>query len=194
MSWHVVKRRGNSFKTFGRGKIQVMAKNIVLVGFMGVGKGQIARELAVKTSLYTVDCDDLVESAMNMKVKKIFAHFGEQKFRELELQTAKWLEKNVKKTIISTGGGFVNVPNLKKIGTIVYLHAEYGYIIDRIMNHPNAAKKIKKRPLLQDLPSAKKLFQTRLSIYRNVADHVIDVTGKDVSAIADDICQQLKIS
>lgn len=171
-----------------------MAKNIVLVGFMGVGKGQVARELATQISSYTVDCDDLIESAMNMKVKKIFAAYGEEKFRDLERQTAKWLEKNVKKTIISTGGGFINVPNLKKIGTIVYLHAEYQFIIDRIMSHPNAAKKMKKRPLLQDLPSAKKLYQTRLPIYHKVADHVIDVTGKDAASVADDICKALRIS
>lgn len=171
-----------------------MAKNIVLVGFMGVGKGQVARELATQISSYAVDCDDLIESALNMKVKKIFANHGEQKFRDLERQTAKWLEMNVKKTVISTGGGFVNVPNLKKIGTIVYLHADYQFIIDRIMSHPNAAKKMKKRPLLQDLPSAKKLFQTRLPIYRKVADHVIDVTGKDAASVAADICKALKIS
>ena len=170
-----------------------MAKNIVLVGFMGVGKGQVARELAARTSYYAVDCDDLIESAMNMKVKKIFANYGEQRFRELERQTARWLEKNVKKTVISTGGGFINVPNLKKIGKIVYLHAEYDVIIDKIMSHPNAAKKLKKRPLLQDLPSAKKLYATRLPMYRNVADVIVDVTGKDSADIVTDICEKLEI-
>jgi shikimate kinase len=170
-----------------------MANNIVLIGFMGVGKGQVARELAAQTSFYTVDCDDLIESAMNMKVKKIFANYGEQKFRDLERQTAKWLQKNVKKTIISTGGGFLNVPNLKKIGTIVYLHAEYEFIIDRIMSHPNAAKKVKKRPLLQDEQAAKKLYLSRQPMYRKVSDHIIDVTGKDAVAVAADICKALQI-
>ncbi len=171
-----------------------MAKNIVLIGFMGVGKGQVARELAERTSLYAVDCDDLIESALNMKVKKIFARHGEKTFRDMERQTAKWLEKNVKKTVISTGGGFVNVPNLKKIGTIVYLHAKFDFIVDRMMAHPNAAKKIKKRPLLQDLSSAKKLYRTRLPIYRDAADHVIDVTGKDNATIAAEICGRVGIS
>jgi shikimate kinase len=171
-----------------------MAKNIVLIGFMGVGKGQVARELAAHISSFAVDCDDLIESTMNMKIKKIFADYGEQKFRELERQTARWLEKKVKRTIISTGGGFVNVPNLKKIGTIVYLHAEYDFIIDRITTHPNAAKKIKKRPLLQDLQSAKKLYQNRLPIYRSVADHIVDVTGKDIAAVVGEICKTLQLS
>ena len=170
-----------------------MAKNIVLIGFMGVGKGQIARELAEQMSTYAVDCDDLIESLMNMKVKKIFSLYGEQRFRDLEKQTARWLEKNVKKTVISTGGGFVNVPNLKKIGTIVYLHADYTFIIDRIMAHPNAAKKIKKRPLLQDLPAAKKLYQTRLPIYKGVADYIINVTKKSPSDISAEIRKILQI-
>lgn len=170
-----------------------MAKNIILIGFMGVGKGQVARELAAQTSLYAVDCDDLIESAMNMKVKKIFTHYGEQAFRDMERKTALWLEKNVKKTVISTGGGFVNVPNLKKIGAVIYLHAEYEFIIDRIMAHPNAAKKVKKRPLLQDLPSAEKLYQTRLPTYLSAADHIVDITGKDTAAVAADIRKILNI-
>ena len=57
--------------------------NIVLIGFMGVGKGTIARAL-VKNSSYdqnnkclqrfcfAVDTDDLIESLENKKIKKIF--------------------------------------------------------------------------------------------------------------------------
>ncbi len=168
-----------------------MDENIVLIGFMGVGKGQVGRALSSSTSMFVVDCDDLIESLTNLKVKKIFAQFGEQEFRKLEKRTADWLRKNVRNTIISTGGGFVNVKKLKNIGKIVYLHASFEYILERIHAHPNAQKKIKKRPLLQDLTKAQELYLTRLPSYRKAADIEIDVSNKDNPQIVNEISRLL---
>ncbi len=167
--------------------------NIVLIGFMGVGKGQVGRALAEHISLYIVDCDDLIESACNMKVKKIFAQYGESYFREMERKTALWLEKNVSNTIISTGGGFVNVANLQDIGRVVHLHAEFDYIIQRILAHPNGVKKIKKRPLLQDMDAAKRLYEKRLPLYSKAAGLSVDVTGKTPAELAREIAGKLKL-
>lgn len=164
--------------------------NIVLIGFMGVGKGRTARMLAEKTGMFAVDCDDLIESFTNKKVKKIFSKFGEPRFRELERQIAIWLENQVCNTIISTGGGFFNVPNIRKIGTVVYLHSDFDEILDAMYAHPNAKKKIKKRPLLKDLANAQALFEKRLSLYRDVAAIEVQVAGRTVEDIADDIIHQ----
>ena len=103
--------------------------NIVLIGFMGVGKGRTARALANKTGYYAVDTDDLIESKIKMKIRNIFKAQGEPVFRGYEKETALWLEKQVQKTIVSTGGGFFKVPNLKSIGQVVYLHSELEEII-----------------------------------------------------------------
>ena len=59
-------------------------KNIVLIGFMGVGKGTLARALAKDTGIYAIDTDDLIESLTNTKIKKIFKKRGESYFRSLE--------------------------------------------------------------------------------------------------------------
>lgn len=166
--------------------------NIILIGFMGVGKGRTARELARQTSLFAVDCDDLIESFANLKVKKIFSEHGEQHFRDLEKKLAEWLEKNVKATIISTGGGFIKVPNLKKIGKVVYLHSDFDSIINNIMNHPNAQKKIKKRPLLQDLNAARKLYEERLPLYRSLADVEVNMSENSEVVAVQQILKQLK--
>ena len=55
--------------------------NFILIGFMGVGKGTVARALAKKTGLFCIDCDDLIESYANKKIKQIFADDGESEFR-----------------------------------------------------------------------------------------------------------------
>ena len=61
-----------------------MADNLILIGFMGVGKGRIARSLVEKTGMFAIDTDDLIESMLNMKIRKIFKQHGERYFRELE--------------------------------------------------------------------------------------------------------------
>jgi shikimate kinase len=165
--------------------------NIVLIGFMGVGKGRTARMLAEQTGKFAVDCDDLIESFANTRVRKIFTDFGEPRFRELEQMVATWLEKAVRDTIISTGGGFFNVSNIRKIGKIVYLHSDFDKIMNTIYAHPNVKKKIKKRPLLKDMDAAKDLFNKRLSLYRAVADIEIKVSGRSIEDISHGICKKI---
>ncbi len=46
--------------------------NIILIGFMGVGKGTVARALVKSSDYFAIDTDDLIESMDNRKVKKIF--------------------------------------------------------------------------------------------------------------------------
>jgi len=161
--------------------------NIVLIGFMGVGKGTIARALVKKSGMFGIDTDDLIESMEKLKIKKIFAHNGEPYFRKLEQKCANWLEKNVTNTIISTGGGFYKRPNIKKIGKIVYLKSSFEGILDKIYSAPNAAKKLKKRPLFQNIEEAKKLYEQRVKEYEKVADVIVDVENRDINDILKDI-------
>jgi shikimate kinase len=170
-----------------------MAKNIVLIGFMGVGKGRTARQLASLTGRFGIDTDDLIESLTKTKIRKIFADKGEAAFRKLEQRTADWLAESVRDAIVSTGGGFFMVNNIKKLGHIVYLHAEVEEILTEILSHPNAKSKLKKRPLLADLKAAKKLYETRLPLYLKTAEVVIDVAGKDSRKIAREILKTLKV-
>ena len=166
--------------------------NIILIGFMGVGKGTVARALVKKSNMFAIDTDDLIESMENRKIKKIFEVEGEPYFRALEKKAAAWLEKSVFDTIISTGGGFYKQENINKIGKVVYLKSSFQGILDRINNAPNAANKLKKRPLLQNLEEAKKLFDSRVKEYEKVAKIVVDVENKDIKDIVKEILGQVK--
>jgi shikimate kinase len=165
--------------------------NIVLIGFMGVGKGSLARALVKETGMYSVDTDDLIESLENRKIKDIFKTEGEEYFRKLERRTADWLESCVSNCIISTGGGFHAVDNLNRIGTVVYLESDFDAIIGKITGHHNSKKKIKKRPLLKDLDKARELFATRVPAYRGKADVTINVTGRPTDAILEELLAKL---
>jgi shikimate kinase len=168
-----------------------LKNNIILIGFMGVGKGTIGRALVKATGMYAIDTDDLIESMENRKIKKIFNTEGEDYFRNLEKKTAQWLEKNVDNTLISTGGGFFKQENINKIGKVVYLHSSFQGILDRINKAPNAQRKLKKRPLLQDIESATKLFAQRAPVYENIADITVNVENKATESIVKEILGQI---
>jgi shikimate kinase len=159
---------------------------------MGVGKGTVAREVIKNSRYMAVDTDDLIESMENRKIKKIFETDGEAYFRNVEKKMALWLEKSVKNTLISTGGGFFKVKNLKKIGTIVLLDSGFDEIINRIKEHPNADRKLKKRPLLEDLEKAKALYEERRPKYLELADIVVDVTNKSAYECSKEILKKVK--
>ena len=161
--------------------------NIVLIGFMGVGKGTVARALAAQSGMFALDCDDMIESYANKKIGQIFKEQGEQSFRKMEEGLAKFLEKSVRCAVISTGGGFYAVKNLNKIGTVVYLKSSFEGIINRLKNSENAEKKFAKRPLLADLQKAAALHAQRDGAYEKKADIVIDVENKSVKKIVKEI-------
>ena len=161
--------------------------NIILIGFMGVGKGTIARAYAKKYERFAIDTDDLIESLENRKIKTIFEEDGEGYFRDLEKRCALWLEKSVRDSIISTGGGFFKQKNIKNIGKIVLLDSSFDGIYNRLLSHPNSAKKLAKRPLFQDIDSAKSLYHDRTAQYKDVADIIIDVENRSVEDIIEEL-------
>ncbi len=170
-----------------------MKKNIILIGFMGVGKGTTARAFARKYGVYNIDTDDLIESKENKEVKKIFEKKGEAYFRKCEQQTADWIEQCVTGTLISCGGGFYKVNNLKKLGTVVLLDASFEWIHNRLKTAKNAKSKLAKRPLFSDVKQAKTLYKEREKAYRKVADVIIDVATLTLDEQLEKIAGKCKI-
>ncbi len=168
-----------------------MSNNIVLIGFMGVGKGSVAREISSRCDIVNIDSDDIIESMSGLSVKKIFEQFGESHFRDLERRVALWMSSSLQDTLISTGGGFFKVESLNKIGTVVLLDASFEKIYERILAHPNAQAKLKKRPLFADLEAARALYAHRAPLYKEVADVVVDTTDRTLEDIAQEIITEV---
>jgi shikimate kinase len=148
----------------------ILNKNIILTGFMGSGKSTIGRLVAKKLeNSYFLDTDSLIESFENREINEIFAIDGEEYFRDAEKKLFQWITKNVKNSIISTGGGLpIFIPEIREGGIVIYLQVPFETIVKRLDEY-----EIEKRPLFQDLNEAEKLFNKRDSIYSELADFTI---------------------
>jgi len=137
---------------------------------MGSGKSTIGRILAKEINSYFIDTDVLIETFENMSINQIFEKYGEKEFRNMEKRCFEWIKKDVKNTVISVGGGFpVFIPEIKQAGIVIYLKVPFEEILRR-MNKDE----IKKRPLFENIQTARELFDSRDKIYSKLADIVIE--------------------
>jgi len=136
---------------------------------MGSGKSTLGRLLARQIGSYFLDTDRLIETYYNLSIPEIFKQEGEEKFRELEREVVFWLEKSVTGTVIGAGGGLpIFVPEIKRVGVVVYLKVELEEILKRIDR-----KEREKRPLFQNFDRVVELYHRREPVYRQIADFIV---------------------
>ncbi|HZX21140.1 MAG TPA: shikimate dehydrogenase [Clostridia bacterium] len=164
--------------------------NIVLIGFMGSGKTSVGTELSTLLEMDYIDTDDIIVRNSGMSINEIFNIYGEAEFRRLETQAIKGLQ-DTKNTIISCGGGVVlnpeNINLLKNNGRIAWLKVSPDEAFDRLLGDNN-------RPLLKDNFTVGKLSQileSRLPLYEDASDMIIDTDKKNVQEIAREIIKKL---
>ncbi|HEX7027391.1 MAG TPA: shikimate kinase [Gammaproteobacteria bacterium] len=161
--------------------------NIVLTGFMGIGKSTVGRILAKQLGYRFIDTDRLIESRVGKSVANIFKTLGEPAFRQMETDLARELSEQ-RDLVIATGGGMLvnplNQQLLEQNGRIFCLTAGVDEIINRLSN-PRAQAR---RPLLQgrDLRQhVQQLMQERMPVYARFLQ--IDTSGIDAKEVADAI-------
>jgi len=165
--------------------------NIILCGFMGCGKSTVGKALAAKLGTDFIDMDKYIENTSDMLIIDIFGTLGEQTFRRLETETAVELSKR-DSIVIAAGGGAVlkeeNVKAFKDGGKLVLINVPLSVIKERL-------REDKTRPLLIRANKDKimlKLYVTRLPIYSNAADIIIDAVNRSPEDIADEIIELCK--
>lgn len=159
--------------------------NIYLVGFMGTGKTEVAKELAQQLKMKYVEMDDIIEKKEEKTITKIFQEDGEAYFREIEKEVAYDISKEDNQ-VISCGGGVVldseNIKNFRNSGTIVCLWAEADIIYERTKNQLH-------RPVLNVKDPKKKindLLTLRKPFYEK-ADFKVDTSNLNIKEIAEKI-------
>ncbi len=158
---------------------------IVLVGFMGAGKTTVGHLLAERLGLPFVDSDLVIESRTGRSVREIFAADGEPAFRALEHQIIAELLRGPD-AVLAFGGGGVEHPDTQDFlrgSQVIYLQVGYDEAMLRVSHDEY-------RPLLR-APNLQAIFERRLSVYENVATHVVPTDGRRPEAISLDIIERL---
>jgi len=164
--------------------------NIILCGFMGCGKSTIGKAISKKIKYEFIDSDEFIEKHEKMTIPEIFEKFGEDYFRNKETDSISKISK-LDHCVVSLGGGAVlnkeNAKVLKTSGKLFFLNISAQEVYNRLKNDAS-------RPLLQTddkLTAISSLLSKRLPIYNEVADVIIDVDGKTVDEISEEILKFL---
>ena len=168
-------------------------RSIVLIGFMGTGKSSVGRRLAHVTGWPRFDTDQMIATALEMSITKIFAKLGEEDFRDEESIVLEKLDAD-QPSIIVTGGGVVlrpkNVARLHELGTVVCLTANLPTLMKRLARRSH-------RPLLETEDRAatvKTLLRERQPLYEKAANLTIDTSSLTHDQVAQSIQDSLALS
>lgn len=164
-----------------------MKKNVILIGFMGAGKTSVGKTYAKRHKLPLLDTDQLIEQEAGMTISRIFAEQGEAAFRAAETAVLQRLLAETDHAVISVGGGLPllekNREVLKQLGTVVFLRVQKGTVLKRLAGDTT-------RPLLMGEnveERVRKLLAYRNPLYEQAAHRIVDVDGKTLGQIADEI-------
>lgn len=163
-----------------------MRNNIYLIGFMGVGKSAVARELKQKLSLPLIEMDQEIENRQGLKISEIFAQHGEAFFRDLESNLIREIADG-DGAIVSCGGGAVlrkeNVEAMQQSGMVILLTAKPETVLERV-------KAFSHRPLLKGrmhVDGIRELMEQRKPAYETACQYSVTTDGKHPVEIAEEI-------
>jgi 3-dehydroquinate synthase len=167
--------------------------NIFLVGLMGAGKTTVGRALAKRLNKRFIDSDHEIEARTGASIPVIFEIEGEASFRQREAEVIRELTGQSDIVLATGGGAVLNAQSrefLKTRGTVIYLRASVGSILQRTSHDKN-------RPLLQTADPRQRLEQLTLErepYYREVADFIIETGRPNVQSLVQTILAQLRLT
>jgi shikimate kinase len=170
--------------------------NLVLIGYRGTGKSEVARLLAARLGWPAFDADAWIEELAGKSVAEIFAEQGEAAFRDMESQAILRLAQR-DRCVLALGGGAVMRPEnrdaIGRQGQVVWLVASPATILLRIESDPATAQR---RPNLTAQGGITEIIATleaRDPIYRQCAQLEVDTEDKTPQQVADAILEQLDL-
>jgi shikimate kinase len=155
---------------------------------MGAGKSTVGRRLARRLRWRFVDLDREIERRTGVPIPEIFATRGEAGFRDAEVEATAGLDA-LERTVLAVGGGWFVNPRARALvdarTLMVWLRVSPAEAVRRL------AASHRRRPLLSvedPMRAAEALLRAREPAYAE-ADAVIDVDGRPVHLIAEEIAR-----
>ena len=170
--------------------------NIILLGYMGVGKSLIGRHLSNILNQKFIDLDEYIETKKSKSIHDIFKDSGDIYFRKIESQFLSDFLQNNTNIILSVGGGTPcynnNISLINSNNNIsVYLKDTNLELAKRLF------QKKEGRPLISNIKSEKKMIEFvskhlfEREVFYNQATIKIDCHGNDVNTICKEIISVL---
>lgn len=161
-----------------------MSKNIVIIGYRGVGKSVVAKILSKRLKMDVINTDEEIIKKTG-PIPEYIETKGWEGFRDIE---EKVIERfNVENSIIDCGGGVIerpkNIENLKKNGIVIWLKADVEELKNRL-------KSDYERPSLTGKPAVEEIeevLKKRNPIYHNSSDYEVDTDNKTVEQVTEEI-------
>jgi 3-dehydroquinate synthase len=166
------------------------AQRIILTGFSGTGKTEVAGLVAERLGWQAVDTDDLLVQRAGKPIPDIFAQDGEPHFRRLERDVLAEACRPPR-TVIGVGGG-ANISSenrriMASSGFIVCLEARPETILERL--RPQLERDPDARPLLAGSDPLGRIRQLKAqrAPYYALADHTIHTDGLTIEQVAAEV-------
>ena len=151
-------------QAYGAAQERLWQRPVALVGFMGVGKSSVGRELARLLGRPFADTDTLVQQRSGVSIKELFAR-GESVFRTWERE-AILAALDGPGPVLALGGGAFIQPGCPELllprALVVHLYTPWREMRELL---PQLAAD---RPLIRDRPvhEVQQLFLSRAAAYR----------------------------
>ena len=154
-----------------------MKQTIVITGFMGCGKSQVARELARRLKVTMIDLDDVITAGEGRTPAQLITEAGEPAFRAIETNTLHELLQSGAAGVVALGGGaWIETANRDLIdwyGCLsVWLDTPFAVCWERISASAD------ERPLGKTIAEAEARYNLRQPVYSLARIH-IPVTGSE---------------
>jgi len=154
-----------------------MTQTIVITGFMGCGKSNVARELARRLDVPMIDLDDRITAREGRTPAQLLTEAGEDQFRAIETNTLLELLQTKEARVIALGGGaWIESANRDLIdwyGCLsVWLDTPFAVCWQRI------SASTEDRPLGKTIEEAEARYNLRRPVYALAQIH-IPVTGSE---------------
>ena len=164
---------------------------IIITGFMGCGKTEVARRLAVRLGLQMIDLDHEIAEREGRTAAQLIIDEGEAAFRVIETATLReLLEGGIVRVIALGGGAWITEANRSLIresqGITVWLDAPFELCWQRIEASPEV------RPLGRSREQAAQLYSARQPVYQLAAIRVPVIAGEPLENLIDRLETEVK--
>ncbi len=169
--------------------------SIVLIGYRGSGKTTVGHAVAARLAWPFVDADAVVVERAGMTVAEVFRRHGEPAFRDLEAAVVAELAGR-QGHVIALGGGAVMAAATRAALSaaghpVVYLRGTADELHRRIAADPATGQGRPDLTALGGLAEVRAVLAARDAVYRSAMTYAVDVVGRTVAEVADDVLRSI---